>query len=61
MSRKKKLKPIVVGSVVAFNELPDTYWFEVLEINGFNMTIREEGKSNYREQYMDKSLVRQVK
>ena len=57
----KKMAPVVVGSVVAFNMLPDTCWFDVLEINGFIMTIREHGKSNYAEQYMDISFVKQVK
>jgi len=56
----KKIKQPVVGSVVAFNMLKDACWFDVLEINGFIMTIREHG-TDYREQYMDKSLVRQIK
>lgn len=57
----KKMKSVVVGSVVAFNNLLDTYWFDVLAIDGFNMTIREHGKPNYAEQYMDISFVKQVK
>lgn len=60
----KKMKPVVIGSLVAFNELPDATWFEVLSIDGFQLTIREYNEhsgKNYREQYTDKSLVRQVK
>jgi hypothetical protein len=49
-----------VGDVVAFNELPDATWFDVLEINGFVMTIREHG-TTYVEQRMDKAFVKQIR
>lgn len=61
MARNKKLKPVVVGSVVAFNDLENAAWFEVLGINGFDLTIREEGKPDYAEQHIDKAFVKQVK
>jgi hypothetical protein len=51
-----------VGDLVAFNMLEDAVWFEVLGIDGFNMTIREhDGHGTpYREQVMDISLVKRV-
>lgn len=55
----KKKKEIKVGSQVAFNNLPDAVWFDVLEINGLLLVIREHG-TNYATQTMDKSLVVQV-
>lgn len=55
----KKLK-IEVGSLVAFNMLDDATWFEVLEIDGFHMRIREAG-TNYATQNMDTSLVKRVR
>ena len=60
MSHKKKL-PIEVGSVVAFNNLEDACWFEVIAINGFNLTVREEGKPDYAEQTIDICFVKRVK
>jgi hypothetical protein len=56
----KKLPEIKVGSKVAFNTLADAVWFDVLEIDGFTLVIRETGTS-YAKQYMDKSLVKAVK
>lgn len=56
----KKMKAVVVGSVVAFNELADAEWFDVLEKTGDAITIREHG-TNYREQYFYASCVKQVK
>jgi len=53
------MKPVKVGSVVAFNELPDAVWFEVLSIDGFNLTIREHG-TDYATQVIDKGYVKQV-
>lgn len=49
-----------VGQKVAFNTLPDAVWFDVLEIDGFLMKIRETN-TNYAPQYMDTSAVAQVK
>lgn len=58
---KKIKKEIVIGSVVAFNNLEDTTWFDVLEIHGFNLIIREHGKPDHAEQVMDKCYVAQIK
>lgn len=55
----KKLQ-VEVGSVVAFNTLEDAAWFDVLEINGDVMTLREHD-TNYATQTMYKSLVKQVR
>jgi hypothetical protein len=55
----KKHEP-KVGDVVAFNDLPDAVWFDVLSINGFMMEIREHG-TNYAVQHFDKGLVRQIR
>jgi hypothetical protein len=52
-------KEIFVGSKVAFNREPDAYWFEVLEINGFTLTVREVG-TDYAPQKIDKSAVAKV-
>lgn len=53
-------KDIKVGAVVAFNTLPDATWFDVLEVNGFALTVREHG-TDYAKQWVDRSLVKQVK
>ena len=55
----KKLEP-KVGDVVAFNMLPDAAWFDVLEIAGFMMKVREHG-TNYKEQIIDKGGVKQIR
>lgn len=56
-----KDKEVKVGSIVAFNALPTATWFDVLAIEGhFVMTVREHG-TNYAEQHMDKSLVKQIR
>jgi hypothetical protein len=60
MTKPAPKTEIKVGSQVAFNKLDDAVWFDVLEIEGMMMTIREHG-TDYRKQYMDKSLVVQVK
>ena len=57
MSKKQEIK---VGSQVAFNKLDDAVWFDVLEIDGMLIVIREHG-TEYAKQVMDKSLVVQVK
>ncbi|QWY83626.1 hypothetical protein [Rhizobium phage RHph_X2_26] len=57
---KAKSAKIEVGSIVAFNTLPDAVWFDVLSIDGFTLTIREHG-TNYAKQSMDKSFVKQVR
>lgn len=54
----KALK-IEVGNWVAFNVLADATWFEVIAIDGFNLTIREGEK--YAPQWSDRSLVKQVR
>ena len=53
-------KNIKVGSVVAFNTLPDATWFDVVEVEGFTLTVREHG-TDYAKQWIDRSLVKQVK
>ena len=49
-----------VGDVVAFNMLPDAAWFDVLEINGFIMTVREHD-TDYAVQHIDKGGVKQIR
>ena len=53
-------KKIKVGCLVAFNTLPDAVWFEVIERNGHQITIREAG-TDYAVQYSDVSLVKAVR
>lgn len=48
------------GSKVAFNVLADAVWFDVIEIRGFAMRVRETGTEN-AEQAADLSLVKQVR
>ena len=50
----------VVGQQVAFNKLDDATWFDVLAINGFNLTVRE-AETDYAPQTIDKSAVKQVR
>lgn len=57
MSKKLDIRK---GSVVAFNTLEDATWFDVLEVDGFLLTLREHG-TDYATQTMDKSLVKQVR
>lgn len=51
---------IFVGSKVAFNKLDDAVWFEVENINGFILTVREDG-TDYASQQIDVSAVKQIK
>lgn len=51
---------IEVGNEVAFNKCEDATWFTVIEIKGFDMTVREAG-TDYAEQRSDTSLVKQVR
>ncbi len=53
-------KMVKIGDHVAFNRLSDATWFEVTEIDGFMLTIREEN-TKYAEQRIDKSLVAQLR
>ena len=55
-----KANKIEVGSVVAFNMLADATWFDVIAIDGFNMTVREHG-TDYAPQSSDTSLVKRVR
>lgn len=57
MAKKLNIK---VGSVVAFNMLEDATWFDVIAIDGFNMTVREHG-TDYAPQSSDTSLVKRVR
>lgn len=56
---------IKVGSIIAFNKLPDAVWFEVVIIDGFRIIVRQEGLTPagkpWSEQTSDKSLVKQIK
>lgn len=54
----KKLE-INVGDYVAFNTLPDAFWFEVTQREGFAIMVRE--GLGYSEQRSDVSLVKQVR
>ena len=54
----KALK-IEVGNWVAFNLLNNAIFFEVLLIDGFNLTVRE--SEEFVPQITDKSLVKQVR
>jgi hypothetical protein len=54
------MKEIKVGSIVAFNKLNDAAWFDVIEMDGDVLVLREHG-TNYATQTMYKSLVAQVK
>lgn len=58
MTNRCKIK---VGDQVAFNNLSDATWFNVTEINGSCMRIRENGNTKYAEQYADTSMVVQVR
>lgn len=49
-----------IGDVVAFNNMADAVWFDVIEIEGFQMTVREHG-TDYRPQVIDKSLVKRIR
>jgi len=57
----KKKEKIVVGSIVAFNKLLDTVWFDVISVNQSNMLTVQEHNTNHAEQYIDKGSVVQVK
>lgn len=52
---------VKIGDVVAFNTLKTAVWFDVIDIRGFMLTIREHGNENYKEQYIDRSLVKRIK
>jgi hypothetical protein len=49
-----------IGDVVAFNMTQDPVWFDVVDVSGFLLTIREHGTS-YATQICDKGLVKQVR
>ena len=49
-----------VGQQVAFNKLADATWFDVIAIDGFNLTVREV-ETDYAPQHIDKSAVKQVR
>lgn len=54
-----------VGSVIGLGcgSLEETVWWDVLEVaeDGPGMMIREHGKSHYKSQYTDRSLVTRVR
>jgi hypothetical protein len=51
---------IQIGDIVAFNNLPDAEWFDVVDIKGPILILREHG-TDYATQRMHKSLVKQVR
>jgi hypothetical protein len=53
----KNRKP-KVGDVVAFNDFSDPVWWEILEIKGFVMTIKEQN-TNYAPQKIDTCYIKQ--
>lgn len=55
-----KVSEIKVGYQVAFNNLKNAVWFDVMAIDGFHLTIREHG-TNFANQFSDKSLVKQIR
>ena len=57
----KKMKTIEVGSLVAFNELKDAYFFKVIAIDGFNLSLSDPAYENSAIQIMDKAFVKQVR
>lgn len=52
---------VEVGNLVALNTLPDAVWFEVIRRDGFTLYLVEDGLANAATQYVDVSLVAQVK
>lgn len=62
MTVEQKLKK---GSVVAFSENANPAWFDVLKVDGKELTVRQQGEAphgaEYAEDVTDVSLVRQVK
>lgn len=51
---------ITKGDQVAFNNLADATWFDVIHVDGYRLVIREAG-TDYKEQATDTSLVKQVR
>lgn len=51
-------KKINIGDVVAFNTLKDAVWFDVVDIKGFALIVREAGTANAT-QVIDRSYVKQ--
>jgi hypothetical protein len=47
------------GDVVVFNDLPNAVKYDVLEVNGFCMKVREFG-TDYRIEQSDTSLVAKI-
>lgn len=56
----KNMKPVEVGSVVAFNNLPDAAWFDVIAKDRDAIVVREHG-TNYAPQDAYASMVKQVR
>ncbi len=52
---------VKIGDVVAFNKLKTATWFDVIDIKGFMLTIREHGNTDHAEQHIDCSLVKRIK
>lgn len=53
---------IEVGVQVAFNLLDDATWFEVTDINGHTLTVKEvDDETDYATQHIDISAVKQAR
>jgi hypothetical protein len=53
-------RAVKVGDVVAFNNLRDAVWWDVLKVHRVLMLVREHGTC-YAPQLMDQSLVKKIK
>lgn len=52
---------IEVGDSVSFSSMSDATWFTVIEIDRFDMQVKQEGVRNYAPKPADKSMVKQVR
>ena len=53
------MRKVKVGDIVVFNELPTAVKYDVLEVEGFCMKVREHG-TDYRIEPSDTSLVAKI-
>ena len=53
------MKKVKVGDVVVFNNLPNAVKYDVLDVDGFCMKVREHG-TDYRIEPSDTSLVAKI-
>lgn len=52
---------IEAGDSVAFSVMSDAAWFTVIEIDGYDMQVKQEGARNYAAKPADRSMVLQVR